>query len=140
MVLWLHGCCAPGLSAGSCPGGTIKQADVVLLGFPLEIPFGNMSNTVRRNDLVYYAYVTVACLVLSFLFHPKLSPLALTSPLPMHTPFPPCVPMCHLQPLLPPMPTLSTTLMHSDDVVRHGVPAPAWAPVLFVSLLPTCVA
>ena len=33
-------------------GQTIKQADVVLLGFPLMWP---MDDTVRRNDLVYYA-------------------------------------------------------------------------------------
>ena len=30
---------------------TIKQADVVLLGFPLGF---NMSATVRRNDLLFY--------------------------------------------------------------------------------------
>lgn len=34
-------------------GQTIKQADVVLLGFPLMYP---MSDTVRYNDLLYYRY------------------------------------------------------------------------------------
>lgn len=32
-------------------GQTIKQADVVMLGFPLEM---NMSRTIRKNDLEYY--------------------------------------------------------------------------------------
>ncbi|XP_077977259.1 protein-glucosylgalactosylhydroxylysine glucosidase-like [Glandiceps talaboti] len=32
-------------------GTTVKQADVILLGFPLMY---NLSQTVRRNDLVYY--------------------------------------------------------------------------------------
>ncbi|KAF2072925.1 hypothetical protein CYY_005747 [Polysphondylium violaceum] len=34
-------------------GQTVKQADVVLLGYPLMY---NMSSTVRRNDLTYYQY------------------------------------------------------------------------------------
>eukprot|EP01116_Phalansterium_solitarium_P016178 TRINITY_DN3701_c0_g1_i1.p1 TRINITY_DN3701_c0_g1~~TRINITY_DN3701_c0_g1_i1.p1 ORF type:complete len:702 (-),score=253.28 TRINITY_DN3701_c0_g1_i1:809-2914(-) len=33
-------------------GQTIKQADVVLLGFPLDYP---MTQAVRKNDVVYYA-------------------------------------------------------------------------------------
>ena len=41
------------------PGETIKQADAVLLGFPLEISFGNMTPQVRLNDLMYYE--CVAC-------------------------------------------------------------------------------
>ncbi|KAM9957648.1 hypothetical protein ACTFIW_012615 [Dictyostelium discoideum] len=36
-------------------GETIKQADVVLLGFPLMY---NMSKEVRKNDLIYYEAVT----------------------------------------------------------------------------------
>ena len=36
-------------------GEKIKQADVVLLGFPLMM---NMSKQIRRNDLEYYAKVT----------------------------------------------------------------------------------
>lgn len=36
-------------------GETIKQADVVLLGFPLMY---NMSKEARKNDLIYYEAVT----------------------------------------------------------------------------------
>ncbi|ELT98821.1 hypothetical protein CAPTEDRAFT_226938 [Capitella teleta] len=39
---------------GYKPGSTIKQADVVLLGFPLML---NMSTEVRRNDLDMYSKV-----------------------------------------------------------------------------------
>ena len=38
-------------------GGLIKQADIVLLGFPMGITgygFGNMSAASRANDLIYY--------------------------------------------------------------------------------------
>jgi hypothetical protein len=41
-----------------CAGGIIKQADAVLLGFPLEVTFGNMTPEVRLNDLTYYEYDT----------------------------------------------------------------------------------
>ncbi|NXT93763.1 PGGHG glucosidase, partial [Anhinga rufa] len=40
---------------GYSPGEPVKQADVVLLGFPLMLP---MSNEVRRNDLEMYEPVT----------------------------------------------------------------------------------
>lgn len=33
-------------------GATVKQADTILLGYPLEYP---MNASVRRNDLLYYA-------------------------------------------------------------------------------------
>lgn len=55
---------APGLVGGLHPeyagyyNDTVKQADVILLGFPLSIPFANNTAVVRRNDLVYYAAVT----------------------------------------------------------------------------------
>ena len=39
-------------------GETIKQADVILLGFPLDIDFGHMSPAVRKADLDYYGSVT----------------------------------------------------------------------------------
>lgn len=59
----------PGAPPGSYPGGwhpefqnyagdQIKQADAVLLGFPLDAPFVGMNATVRANDLDYYANVT----------------------------------------------------------------------------------
>ena len=51
------------LEYDSYAGQKIKQADVVLLGFPLMYP---MSTTMRRNDLVYYAARTdpnVCCCV-----------------------------------------------------------------------------
>lgn len=37
---------------------TVKQADTILLGFPLEITFGNMTPQVRANDLAWYEKVT----------------------------------------------------------------------------------
>ncbi|KAG8125606.1 hypothetical protein E2320_020872 [Naja naja] len=40
---------------GYCPGEPVKQADVVLLGFPLMDP---MDPEVRRNDLEIYEPVT----------------------------------------------------------------------------------
>ena len=39
-------------------GTVIKQADTILLGFPLEVAFGNSTPAVRANDLHYYATVT----------------------------------------------------------------------------------
>lgn len=39
---------------------TVKQADVILLGWPLEM---EMSEAVRRNDLEFYAKV---CNAISF--------------------------------------------------------------------------
>lgn len=37
---------------------TIKQADVILLGYPLDVRFGNLTAETRRNDLLYYAPLT----------------------------------------------------------------------------------
>lgn len=55
----------PGVDGGLHPeydgynGETIKQADVILLGFPLGLTaFGNNTPAVRANDLDYYAKVT----------------------------------------------------------------------------------
>ena len=44
--------------AGYAVGTKIKQADVILLGFPIEAPYINAS--VRANNLAYYATVTDA--------------------------------------------------------------------------------
>jgi hypothetical protein len=61
--------------AGYTRGTTIKQADAILLGFPLQFPFsppnGSRHNAseVFANDLEYYATVTDAgtCLLLFLL-------------------------------------------------------------------------
>ena len=54
----------PGFPGGIHPeyagffNSTIKQADVILLGWPLQVTFGNMTPTTRRNDLLYYNRIT----------------------------------------------------------------------------------
>lgn len=50
------------LEYDSYNGSMIKQADVVLLGFPLQYP---MSAAIRRSDLVYYANRTDPCALMS---------------------------------------------------------------------------
>jgi hypothetical protein len=57
----------PGITGGLHPeydgyfNGTIKQADVILLGFPLGLTaFGNNTLEVRANDLSWYSKVTDA--------------------------------------------------------------------------------
>jgi hypothetical protein len=54
----------PGFEGGVHPeydgyyNDTIKQADAVLLGFPLSVDFAGMTPQVRRNDLLWYSKVT----------------------------------------------------------------------------------
>ena len=46
-----------------CTGTKVKQADVILLGFPLK---WSMTERVRRNDLTYYASVSTVSSLLEF--------------------------------------------------------------------------
>ena len=46
-----------------CTGTKVKQADVILLGFPLK---WSMTEKVHRNDLTYYASVSTVSPLLEF--------------------------------------------------------------------------
>ncbi|RYG51818.1 hypothetical protein EON67_02580 [archaeon] len=63
-IVLLYNASVPGLEGGMHPeyagyyNATIKQADVILLGYPLNTPLANNTPQTRLNDLEWYSRVS----------------------------------------------------------------------------------